>query len=798
MRVPLSWLRDFAPIEAPVDDLLSMLNELGLVVDAVERVGEGLDAVVVARVDDIRPIPGADRIRQVTVAAGGEPVEVVCGAWNFEVGDLVPLAPVGAVLPNGMEIARRKMRGAVSNGMLCSPAELRLSDEAGGLLVLPAGLEPGAPLAGALGVEPDVVFDLDITPNRPDAMSVAGVARDLAAALRVPFRLPEAGSGPGAGEAGPPASALVTVEVEDPDLCPLFTVRVLTDVTVGASPDWMARRLALCGMRSINSVVDASNYVMLELGQPNHPYDLDRVAGGGLRVRAARPGERVRTLDGVERELGRDGARDCLICDATDAPVGVAGIMGGESSEISGGTGRVMLEVAYFTPMAIARTSKRLGLRSEASARFERGCDPDAVGLAGARVCALVAAAGGATVAPGTVAVGAPPERPRVTVRTDRVNRLLGTRLAPEAVRGYLEPLGFEVEAAGAAEAADGAVLSVTVPGWRPDVAAEIDLVEEVARHHGYSRIERTVPTTTQVGALTPYQRERRLVREVMVGAGLTEVWTPSLIGPGDHGDASLPGQDVALANPMSREESVLRRSMLPGLLRAVRFNVGHRNRGLRLFEVGRVFSPAGSGVPEERELLTAVLAEPGDDAAAAVRLWRTLAEALRLAAPALEAAPAPALHPTRSARALAGGIPLGTVGEVDPSVVAAFDLSGRLGWLEVDLGALAGAARRSASVVPVTVYPTSDIDLAFVVADDIPAAAVEATLREAAGDLLESLGLFDVYRNAEQIGPGRRSLAFRLRFGALDRTLTDADVAEVRERCVRAVEAAHGAALRA
>ena len=792
MRVPLSWLRDFAPIEVPTDELTSVLNELGLIVDGVERIGEGLDDVVVSRVAEIRPIPGADRIRHVTVDSGADAVEVVCGAWNFEVGDLVPLAPVGTVLPNGMEIARRKMRGVVSNGMLCSPSELRLAEDAAGLLVLPRDLVPGTPLPEALGLEADVVYELDITPNRPDAMSVAGVARDVAAALRVPFSMPEVVL----GEDGPTAASLATVTVDDPDLCPLFVTRVLTDVRMGESPKWMARRLTLAGMRPINSVVDASNYVMLELGQPNHPYDLDRLPGHGLRVRAARPGEKVRTLDGVEREVGGPGARDCLICDAEDTPVGLAGIMGGESSEISAGTTRVLLEVAYFTPMAIARTSKRLGLRSEASARFERGCDPDIVERAAARVCALVAGGpgsdGAARVAPGAVVSGSPPPRPRIPLRTERVNHLLGVRLSAEAVRGYLQPIGFSVDGDGASGA-----LTVEVPGWRPDVTAEIDLVEEVARHHGYSKIERTVPTTTQVGGLTAFQRERRLVRDVMVGEGLVEVWTPSLIAPGDHGLAGLDGADVELANPMSREESVLRRSMLPGLLRALRFNVGHRNRGLRVFELGRVFAaPAVPGVPEERELLSVALLEDGD-AASAVRLWRTLAESLRLAGPALEAAAPPGMHPTRSARAGAGGVDVGVVGEVDPAVVSAFDLEGRVGWIELDMQALAGAPRRSTSVVPVTVYPTSDIDLAFVVDDSVPAARVEATLREAAGPLLESVGLFDVYRDPGHVGPGRRSLAFRLRFAALDRTLTDAEVAGVRARCVAAVESTHGASLR-
>jgi len=632
------------------------------------------------------------------------------------------------------------------------------------------------------------VFELDITPNRPDAMSMAGVARDLAAAYRIPFTLPALELSEGRES----ATALASVVVEDYDLCPLFVVRTITDVEVGDSPDWVQRRLVLAGMRPINSVVDASNYVMLELGQPNHPYDLDRLSAPGLRVRAARAGETVQTLDGVVRAVGLEGNQDCLICDAENRPVGLAGIMGGESSEISESTRRILLEVAYFDPMAIARTSKRLGLRTEASARFERGVDPGGAEVAADRVCGLITASGPAQTSAGRLVEGEAPPRPHIRLRTDRVNAILGTALAPDAVRAYLEPIGFSVAGG------DGGVSTVVVPGWRPDVTAEIDLVEEVARHHGYSHIARTVPTTTQVGALSRLQRERRLVREVMVGCGLIEVWTPSLLGPDDHAAVGMAGRDATLANPMSREETVLRRSMLPGILRALRYNAGHRNRDLRVFEVGRVFSEDGGGVPTEREVLSVALNGAEDDATAAVRVWRTLAGVLRLEVPRLDVGTAPGLHSTRTAAVAAGsGVALGFVGEVDPVVIDAFDLEGRVGWLEIDLGALHGALRRPASVEPVSVYPSSDIDLAFSVEDAVPAGEVEGTLRRAGGNLLVGLWLFDVYRDEEVLGPDRRSLAFRLRFCAPDRTLTDAEVAEVRTRCVTAVESAHPARLR-
>ena len=397
MRVPLSWLVDFAPFEGDPAELAAALDDLGLVVEEVQHVGEGLGDVVLARVLEIGAIPGADRIRRVTVEAGGEPVEVVCGAWNFVEGDIVPFVPVGSVLPGGFEITRRKMKGVVSNGMLCSGRELGLSEDHEGILVVrsaasgagPGGVDvPGAPTPGtalvdALGIGPDTVFDIAVEANRPDAWCVAGIARDLAAALRIPFSLPDPPDP--VLDTTAPVNALTSVEVLDEDLCPRFTARVLLDVGVGPSPEWVARRLTLAGMRPINNVVDASNYVMLELGQPTHPYDLDLVGGAGLRVRAARPGEPVTTLDGLQRRMGErsvgigDDRRDCVICDARDTPIGIGGIMGGATSEISASTTRVLLEAAYFTPMAIARTSKRLNLRSEASARFERGCDPEGI-----------------------------------------------------------------------------------------------------------------------------------------------------------------------------------------------------------------------------------------------------------------------------------------------------------------------------------------------------------------------------------------------------------------------------------
>jgi phenylalanyl-tRNA synthetase beta chain len=830
--VPLSWLRDFAPFEGDASSLAETLDDLGLVVEGVQHVGKGLEDVVVARVLEITAIPGADKIRQVLVDGGdGAPLSVVCGAWNFAVGDLVPLAPVGAVLPGDFAIAKRKMKGVTSNGMLCSAAELELSDDHDGILVIgprqPDGTatsgapEPGDRFVDALGIETDVVFDVAVEANRPDAWCMAGVARDLAARLRLPFTIPEPPVPP-PDETG--AGPAVTIVVVDDDLCPRFTARVLTGVEVRPSPDWVSRRLTLAGMRPINNVVDASNYVMLELGQPTHPYDLDEVAGAGLRVRAARHGETVTTLDGVERVLGdraivpSDDRRDCVICDADDVAIGIGGIMGGGSTEISATTSLVLLEAAYFSPMAIARTTKRLGIRSEASARFERGCDPEGIDRAVLRLCQVLGVTAGPRFGVRREVIdvrGQVPGPSRVRVRTTRVNDMLGSALDDDAVVGYLEPIGFISERSG-----PGA-LDVTVPTFRPDTTREIDVIEEVARHLGYRTLPRRRPSAPQVGRLTDHQTRRRLVRSVVAGFGAQEAWTPSLLPPGDHARAGLGDGGVEVANPLTPDETVLRRSLLPGLVKALVFNADRRQNDVRLFEVGHVFPPpdparverafarTGDTVIDERELLAVAFAGAEDDARTAAGAWRALADALGVERIDLvqsaddQAGPLTigGLHPSRSGRLVDtdnGGV-IGVVGEVDPAVLVAFGLDAdrqRVGWLEVDLELLLSSTRRRDVVTPISRFPSSDVDLAFVVEDAVAAAEVANTLRRCGGDLLESLELFDVYRGTG-VSAGARSLAFRLRFCSLDHTLTDQEVGELRQGCIEAVERSHGAQLR-
>ncbi len=788
MKVLLSWLKEFAPIEGDPAAIGEQLSDLGLAVESMDRVGEGIDGVVVAKVLDLRPHPDADRIQLVDVDAGdGEPLQIACGAFNMEIGDLVPLASLGTTMPSGMKIERRKMRGEWSNGMLCAPEELGMGDDHAGIMVLGASadtkLTPGTDFGTALGIEPDVLYDLEVNPNRPDAMSVAGVARDLAARLGVPFAIPE----PVVVDDGRAVSDLASVEIIDPELCGRFVVRVLGDVCVGQSPPWLANRVRALGMRPINSVVDVSNYVMLELGQPNHTYDLDLVPNGRLGTRWAREGEVLVTLDSMERELNPD---DGVIVDEADTVIGLAGVMGGASTEISETTESVLLEMAWWNPMAIARTSTRLGLRSEASMRFERGADIDAAALAAARFAQLLGEAG-ATVASGEVDErGDQPDRSPVRVRTSRVNSLLGTGLTPGQISGYLDPIGFEL-----APTDDG--FDVAVPTFRPDTETETDVIEEIARHHGYGNIAKTVPTSILIGQLTRRQLTRRELRQVLIGMGISEAMPLPFLAPTDLEHAGVMADGVVVTNPLDTEESVLRTSLRPGLLKALAFNESHRQDGVRLFEIGKVFerSEGANPLPDEPELLAVAL--QGAEAPAVVDVWRAITDALGVAANEVIAAELPGLHPTRSAQLVVAGDTVGSIGEIDPTVAEVFGVAERVAWLEVDLDRLLASETTDKQYTSVSRQPSSDFDLAFEVADSVPAGEVEVTMRSAAGDLLAEIALFDVYRG-EPIRPEHRSLAYQLRLQAPDRTLTDDQVAEVRQRVIGAVESAHGGVLRA
>ena len=789
MKVTLSWLREFAPgIDGDPAELGDILSGLGLAVEEMEIIGDMPDGIVLARVLELRAHPDADKIQLVDVDQGdGQPLQVCCGAFNMAVGDLIPFATIGTVMPNGMEIAQRSLRGQTSNGMCCSGAEIGMGDDHEGILILDGrvveGAELGMPLGDALGLESDVLWDLEVNANRPDAMSVAGVARDLAAALGVPFAYPEYEIATSQELIGD----LVDVEVLDPTMCGRFVATVLRDVSIGTSPAWLANRLNQLGMRPINSVVDISNYVMLELGQPNHTFDLDTIANGHLLVRRARAGETLVTLDEVERTLTEN---DGVITNEADEIISLAGVMGGATTEISDTTTNVLLEMAWWDPPSISRTVKRLNLPSEASTRFRRGADwGENIDRAMRRFIQLAAESGIIAVDGFIDVAGETPDRTPITVRSSKINGLLGTDLSPSEMADHLESIGFGVEF-------DGDDLSVAIPTWRWDTATEQDVAEEIGRLHGYENIERTVPKGDDAGGLSQYQQDRRLVRDVLVGVGCDETLPMPFLAPGDLTRAGLAEDGVTLTNPLHAEESVLRTSLLPGQLKAIAYNQSHRSPEVRFFEIDHVFlpSPEGQLLPDEREYLAVALA--GAEAPEAVAALDALDRALTLPNVSLKPASPPGLHPTRSAEVIVAGRTRGVVGEVDPAVLEAYDIEGRVAWLELDLGALLDGPHGRRKYTPVSKFPSSDIDLAFVAADDVAASRVEGSLRKGGGSLLVGMKLFDIYRGAG-VDDGSRSLTYRLRFQAIDRTLTDAELAEVRQACIEQVAKKTGATLR-
>ena len=763
-------------------------------------------------------------MRLVVVDAGEGPLEIVCGATNFALGNHVPLAPVGAILPGGFVIAERRMRGVTSNGMLCSSSELGLSDDHQGLMILDDLITPrvGQGLLEALSLTPDVVFDISVEGNRPDAWSVAGVARDLATRLDRPLQAPKLAE-PDEGET---SQSFASAGIDAPDLCGRLTVSVLRGVKVGPSPSWIAQRLQTAGMRPISNVVDASNLVMLELGQPTHPYDAAFVARRTLRARRARSGEVLTTLDGVERELAKAGrglgdtGEDCVIVDGDDNVLGLAGIMGGASSEISESTTDVLLEAAFFDPMTIARSSKRHGLRSEASNRFERGVDPQLALRAAARFVAILREsvpdlrwlAGPLDVR------GETPETPMVVLRSSDVERSLGVAIPVAEVTRILQGLGFEVRTS----AED---LEIVPPSSRLDVrggdAGRADVIEEIARIYSYHRLPRRTPSWPEPGGLDDRQKLRRHVRDVIVDLGTIEAWTPTLGSDADF-DLLYPGVErVRVTNPLASDESVLRATMITGLVKAWAKNVERGTGDVVLGELGMVFhhpeategartTRGGAGgsvsleLPLENERLTVILAREDDDATTAVAFWSVLADRLGLADVVVrnDSTAPKAFHPTRSASLVdrGSGAVLGHVGEVDDLLMSQVAPSGsarRLGVLDVDVDALADpsrATRRDHFARVPSRYPSAVVDLAFVTPSRVHAQDLAHALRNAS-ELVEDVQLFDVYLDAS-LPEGTRSLAFNVRFSSDERTLNEAEVAKARETLISAA-ADHGAVLR-
>jgi phenylalanyl-tRNA synthetase beta chain len=826
VRVPFSWLREYCDPGLPVEELAALLALRTTEVERISTVGPPSPAgFVVGRVLSVESHPRADRLRVCVVETGDSTRTIVCGAPNVAAGQTVPVALPGAVLPGGKKLGRVDLRGVTSDGMILSEAELGMGEEAGGIAVLSGpdghgssgGVTPGSPLAEVLPVA-EPVLELEVSSNRVDCLGVYGVAREVHAFTGAPL----AGA-PWERDAEPTGEGTATdyasVRVEAPELCPRFTARVFTEVAVGPSPLWLKARLLAAGQRPINNVVDVTNYVMLLTAQPLHAFDLDRVPGGELIVRTGAKGQTMTTLDGVERRLD---AETVVVCDR-DGPSGIAGIMGGEASEVSESTTRVLLEVATWNGVNILRTSRKLGLRSEASNRFEKQLHPELATWAQRVASRLLVELCGAKLVPGTLDTATdPPPVHRVGLRPPRAASLLGMEIEPELCAAYLERLGFAVEPH------DGELLAEVPVHRYYDVSREADLVEEVGRIHGYDEhLPATLPQATpQAGALSREQALRRRAEDVLRDLGFDAVVTLSLVDPGMPGRLRLASPDlrsapIRVSNPLSAEHSELRTTLLGSLLDAARHNVARGAGRVALFESGRAYLSRGAShaggvlggefAGERRppafephciaSLATGALhpaswrtEERPADFFALKGVLAALARQLEFGFE-LEPADEPFLHPGRAARVLVDGNEAGWLGEIHPLVCREWDLDRAAGF-QVQLAGLAAAASLGSELhEDVTTYPAIHEDLAIGVDEAVPAGRVREAVLAGGGELLRSAEVFDLYRG-EQVGTGRKSLALRLEFRAPDRTLTDEEVAE-RRQAIKAALAEIGGSLR-
>jgi phenylalanyl-tRNA synthetase beta chain len=801
MKVPLSWLKEYVPAAMPVAELAHRLTMAGVEVGAVEQVGGAWEHCFVGHVLSVEPHPNADRLTLCTVEIGGELLRVVCGAPNVAAGQKIAFAKAGAMLHDAhsgrVEALRAaKIRGQLSEGMICSELELGLGGDHAGILVLPQDAPVGAPLADYLG---DAILDLEVTANRPDCLSLLGVAYEVGAFSGAPVRQPDLAY----PEAGRPIREQVTIAVLDPDLCPRYTASLVTGVTVGPSPRWMQERLTKAGMRPINNVVDVTNYVMLEYGQPLHAFDYNTLKGKKIIVRQARPGEVLVSLDGVERKLAPPMV---VIADERD-PVGLGGVIGGATSEVTAGTTAVLLESASFHPLNTRRTAGALGLRTEASLRFEKGLRPELPLIALRRATQLLLQVAGGTAAQGITDVyPGRREAPAVALTLARLEKVLGMRPPLAEVRRVLASLGFEVHAAG------DAALKVTPPPWRADISLEDDLVEEVARVVGYDALPTTMLSTPiPYHQPDPPQELKERVRDLLVAGGFQEAISYPLVSREALERAgALAGngaqEPLRLSNPMSHEHEWLRTSLRPSLLLTLATNWRHEEGPIRLFELGRVYLPQERDLPQEREIAAAALTGPRQEPSwhgqgeplgfyDAKGVAETLLERLGLH-PSYEPAEDPFFLPGRVARMTVGGEAIGCLGEVHPSILERFDIGLRpVAFLELELPALLRAVPPGPPRFQhLPRFPGAPRDLAILVPTEVSGARVQEILER--HPLVARATLFDVYAGP-QVPSGVRSLAYRLLFQSSERTLTAEEVSHALEELLVELQREAGAVQR-
>lgn len=805
MKVPLSWLSEYVDITVSPEDLAHRLTMAGTEVEKIERTANW-DNVVVGHVRAVRPHPNADRLRLVTVFNGAEEVEVVCGAPNVAEGQSIAYASIGAVLADPYSdepgatrrLKKSKIRGVESQGMVCSEKELGLSSEHDGILELDTDAKPGTPLGNVLG---DTVLDAELTPNRPDCLGIVGIAREVAVLTGQELRLPDADY----KESAPETSSLAKVEIADPDLCSRYTGTVIRGVKVGPSPLWLADRLRAIGERPINNIVDITNYVMFELGQPLHAFDYDRVKDHHVIVRRAKAGEKIVTLDDQERKLDED----MLLIADPEKGIGLAGVMGGANSEIDESTANVFLESATFNGPNNRRTSNELGLRSQATLRFEKSLRSGLAEVALRRATRLILELAGGEAATGIIDEhpGKAYEQKTVSLNKEKLTRVLGTELSAAKVSETLNALGFDVTDTG-----DG--WDAKIPYWRPDVTIPEDLVEEIARIVGYDEI----PVTPPAGRVPKWQPRpeisiRDQVADALVRAGMQEIISYSATS--DSGEGRIPSGDgvlehVPIMNPISADFSVMRRGLRESVLNAVERNMRTWRGPVALFEIGHVFSSAGEGLPQEKIMITGAFAGPANEAS-----WSDKARPTDFfdAKGAIEALLAeyhaegefaavedPALSPGRTAEITvpaAGGVKLGVVGEVAPEVLESFDLEGHVALFELELDALISVAKSVGPAdiySPIVRYQDSERDLALLIDRSVPASQVLSIAKK--NRLVTSATVFDVFEG-KGLPEGKKSLAVRIVYQSPNKTLTADEITKSESGILRALENQLGATLR-
>lgn len=796
MKLPMSWLSDYTDMEGITPkEYADKLTMSGSKVEGVENLGADIDKVVVGRVLTCEMHPDSDHLHVCTVDVGGaEPIQIVCGAPNVAAGQKVPVALNGAALPGGIKIKKGKLRGVVSNGMICSHEELgidasRLGYEPEyGILVLPEDAETGSDVKELFGLDENVV-EFEITSNRPDCFSIIGLARETAATFKRPFRLPEVNI----NETGGDINDMLSVEILDKDKCKRYNARIVKNVKIGSSPKWMRERLEACGVRAINNIVDITNYVLLEYGQPMHAFDIRDIAGGKITIRRAGGGEEIKTLDGQDRKLTND---DLVIADESGA-IAIAGVMGGFDSEIKPDTTTVVFESAMFEPSTVRLTAQRVGLRTEASSRYEKGLDYHNTVPAIERACQLAELLGcGENVSGMIDAMGNVEGETKIAFRPEKINAFLGTDVSTEEMVRILTALEVSV---------DTDAMTLTPPSFRPDLQAEADIAEEIARFYGYD----VIPTSllrgeTTAGVKTPEQLMADTLSGVLTAQGMYEIYTYTFQSPAILDKLNIPeGSElrnyVKIANPLGEDTSMMRTTIAGSMLEILSRNYNYRNKSARLFELGRVYRPNPNGageLPDEPQILMLGM-YGGVDFYDIKGVCEEIFERLHIKNAEFEpVSDDPVYHPGRAARIMIGGRAAGIIGEVHPAVLRNFEIGTKAYMGEIDFGAMFAAAEQSVKYVPLTKFPAVTRDFSIVTDKSTPVAHIEKVMKKAGGRLLTHLELSDVY-TGEQIPEGKKSVMYKAEFKATDRSLTGGEADNLHAKIVKALGAQLGAELR-